>query len=136
MKSQSRRGGKPSKIAIAAKSHAKEAPRVVRDLVEWLGERGIETCLESVLAAKIGTGASFSLDKMPRDVDMFVVLGGDGTLLSVARAMAVLHYLVESCGIPDDQCVVAGHGQYSPVAENSDNAGKARNRRVEIVVHK
>jgi chemotaxis protein MotB len=56
--------------------------------------------------------------------------------LSVERAMAVLHYLVEDCGVPDDQCVVVGHGQYQPVAGNNDNSGKARNRRVEIVVRK
>jgi chemotaxis protein MotB len=56
--------------------------------------------------------------------------------LSVERAMAVLHFLVEDCSVPDDQCVVAGHGQYQPLAANDDKAGKARNRRVEIVVHK
>lgn len=56
--------------------------------------------------------------------------------LSVERAMAVLHYLVEDCEVPDGQCVVAGHGQYQPLTANDDNAGKARNRRVEIVVHK
>ncbi len=56
--------------------------------------------------------------------------------LSVARAMAVLHYLVESCGVDDDSCVVAGHGQYAPLAEGSDSGTKARNRRVEIVVHR
>lgn len=56
--------------------------------------------------------------------------------LSVARAMEVLHYLVEDAGILDDQCVVAGHGQYSPQSGNDDDAGKARNRRVEIVVHR
>lgn len=56
--------------------------------------------------------------------------------LSVARAMAVLHYLVEQCGVPDAQCVVAGHGEYEPVAENSSKTGKAQNRRVEIVVHR
>ena len=78
---------KLEKVAIVAKSHAKEAPAVVRDLTRWLDEQGIHSCLESSLAAKIGTGASFSLDKMPKDADMFVVLGGDGTLLSVARAM-------------------------------------------------
>jgi chemotaxis protein MotB len=56
--------------------------------------------------------------------------------LSVERAMAVLHFLVEDCELPDGQCVVAGHGQYQPLTANDDNAGKARNRRVEIVVHK
>jgi len=56
--------------------------------------------------------------------------------LSIARAMAVLTYLVEDCGIKDDQCVVAGFGQYDPVAKNDNDKDKAKNRRVEIVVHK
>jgi chemotaxis protein MotB len=55
--------------------------------------------------------------------------------LSIARAMAVLTYLVEDCGIPDDQCIVAGHGQYDPVGSNKSDTDKAKNRRVEIVVH-
>lgn len=55
--------------------------------------------------------------------------------LSLARATAVLHYLVQECGIDDANCVVAGHGEYRPVADNSTPAGKARNRRVEVVVH-
>jgi len=54
--------------------------------------------------------------------------------LSVARAMTVLRFLVEECGIADDRCIVAGHGQYDPVASNSKEADKAKNRRVEIVV--
>ena len=55
--------------------------------------------------------------------------------LSVARAMAVLHFLVEDCGVPDAQCVVAGHGEYRPADSNESRDGKAKNRRVEIVVH-
>ncbi len=54
--------------------------------------------------------------------------------LSVARAMAVLRFLVEDCGVADDRCVVAGHGQYDPVASNKKDGDKAKNRRVEIVV--
>lgn len=77
----------PNKVAIVAKAHAKEAPKVVSDLIKWLDERGVESCMESDLATKVGRGASFSLNKLPKDVDMFIVLGGDGTLLSVARAM-------------------------------------------------
>jgi chemotaxis protein MotB len=56
--------------------------------------------------------------------------------LSVQRAMAVLTYMVEDCGIKDDQCIVAGYGQYDPVAPNTSSSEKAKNRRVEIVVHK
>ena len=56
--------------------------------------------------------------------------------LSIARAMAVLTYLVEECGIKDGQCIVAGYGQYEPVAKNDNDKDKAKNRRVEIVVHR
>ena len=56
--------------------------------------------------------------------------------LSIARGMSVLKYLVEECQIPDERFVIVGHGQYEPVASNASAAGKARNRRVEIVVHR
>jgi len=78
---------KLTKVGIVAKTHAKEAASVVKVLVQWLEKHAIQPSLESGLAAKIGKGASFSLDKMPKDADLFIVLGGDGTLLSVARAM-------------------------------------------------
>lgn len=55
--------------------------------------------------------------------------------LSVMRAMAVLHYIVEDCEVADDRCVVAGHGEYAPVAANESADGKSKNRRVEIIVH-
>lgn len=56
--------------------------------------------------------------------------------LSVARAMAVLSYLVEDCNVPDSACIVAGHGQYDPKADGGDASAKARNRRVDIIVHR
>jgi flagellar motor protein MotB len=56
--------------------------------------------------------------------------------LSIARALAVLTYLVESCRIDDEQFVLAGYGQYQPLASNSNGEGKAKNRRVEIVVRR
>jgi chemotaxis protein MotB len=61
---------------------------------------------------------------------------GSNRELSVARSMAVLTYLVDDCKIADGRFVVAGHSQYSPIDANSSSAGKARNRRVEIVVRK
>jgi chemotaxis protein MotB len=56
--------------------------------------------------------------------------------LSVQRAMAVLTFLVAECAIPDSNCIVAGHGEYDPVAPNDNKDDKGRNRRVEIVVHR
>ncbi len=55
--------------------------------------------------------------------------------LSIARAMAVLRGLVDDAGVADDQCVVAGFGEYWPEVANSSAANKAKNRRVELVVH-
>ena len=33
--------------------------------------------------------------------------------------MTVLEYLVTDCNVPDDNCVVAGHGEYAPIAGNA-----------------
>jgi chemotaxis protein MotB len=55
--------------------------------------------------------------------------------LSIARARAVHTFLVVECGVPDSKCLVVGHGEYDPVAPNTDEKSKAKNRRVEIVVH-
>jgi chemotaxis protein MotB len=54
--------------------------------------------------------------------------------LSAGRALTVLRYLVDRGVSPKDIRGVAC-GQSRPVASNSNAAGKAKNRRVEIVVH-
>ncbi|MEX1024269.1 MAG: OmpA family protein [Planctomycetota bacterium] len=56
--------------------------------------------------------------------------------LSYARASAVHAFLVEECGVPDDQCRVVAAGQYDPVADNNSATGKSANRRVQIVVRR
>lgn len=58
----------------------------------------------------------------------------DNWELSAQRALSVLRYLVDR-GIPDDQVRAIGCGKARPVASNATSAGKAKNRRVEIVVH-
>jgi chemotaxis protein MotB len=54
--------------------------------------------------------------------------------LSASRAAAVLHFMVEECGISPTRVYIAGFGQYQPVADNKSKNGKAKNRRVEFVV--
>jgi len=56
--------------------------------------------------------------------------------LSIARAMAVLDHLVSQSKVADDRFVVVGHGQYQPLSTAATNEAKAKNRRVEVVVHK
>ncbi len=58
----------------------------------------------------------------------------DNWELSAQRALSVLRYLVKR-GIPEDKIQAVGCGQSQPIASNSTASGKAKNRRVEIVVH-
>ncbi len=53
--------------------------------------------------------------------------------LSLERAKRVRIYLV-SQGIEEDLMSVAGHGAARPIAQNDSATGKAKNRRVEIVL--
>lgn len=55
--------------------------------------------------------------------------------LSLERALAVHAFLVTDGQIDDSRFVVVGHGQYDPVASNDSDGNKAKNRRVEVVVH-
>ena len=53
--------------------------------------------------------------------------------LSEARAAAVKQYLVANFSIAPDRLTTAGFGDTKPVADNKTEAGKAQNRRVELV---
>jgi len=57
----------------------------------------------------------------------------DNWQLSSERALAVVRYLMDR-GIGDDEIRAVGCGPARPVASNDTAAGKAKNRRVEIVV--
>ncbi len=58
----------------------------------------------------------------------------DNWELSAQRALSVARYLIQR-GIPERQVRASGCGPARPVASNSTSAGKARNRRVEIIVN-
>ena len=80
--------GKIRRVAIVAKPHMEEATTAVRGLTKWLKRNHVEPRVEERVAERLDDGTpSFPLSKPPRDVQLFIVLGGDGTLLSVTRAM-------------------------------------------------
>lgn len=54
--------------------------------------------------------------------------------LSTARALSVLHYLVDERGLLPDRVSAIGYGEYRPVTGNDSLEGRKLNRRVEIVV--
>jgi len=53
--------------------------------------------------------------------------------LSAARAIGVTRYLQQQ-GIPPDLLSAVAYGEYHPVAENDTLEGKAKNRRIEIIL--
>jgi len=54
--------------------------------------------------------------------------------LGAARAANVAQFLQEKCGMDPQQLVATSLGQFSPRANNSTEAGKAQNRRVDFVL--
>ena len=58
----------------------------------------------------------------------------DNWELSAQRALTVTRYLIKH-GIPENKIRAVGCGESRPVASNANATGKAKNRRVEIVVH-
>lgn len=58
----------------------------------------------------------------------------DNLELSAQRALSVSRYLIQK-GLAEDKVRAVGCGASRPVASNASTAGKAKNRRVEIVVY-
>lgn len=54
--------------------------------------------------------------------------------LSAIRAINVMNFFIDNGGLKPERFSIQGFGQYSPKYDNSTLEGKAKNRRVEIVV--
>ncbi len=54
--------------------------------------------------------------------------------LSSARALSVVHHLIDKGGLNAERFSANGYGEYRPIVDNSTEAGKRQNRRVEIVI--
>ncbi len=57
----------------------------------------------------------------------------DNWELSTARALTVVRFLVQA-GMKAQNLIPAGEGEHDPVANNSTGDGRARNRRIEIIL--
>jgi len=83
------------RIGIVAKTDREEARTVVPDLLKWCLARGLQPLCDKETAAICpdATVATARKPELPAQVDLLLVLGGDGTLLSMAR-------LVGDLGVP------------------------------------
>ncbi len=83
-----------NRIGIVARVDRPDARAVVRELAAWLTARGRQVVVDRETGTLLADGArAVERAALPGRVDLIVVLGGDGTLLSVAR-------LVEGRDVP------------------------------------
>lgn len=80
--------GRPTlaRIGLVAKSGSREAIHTSRELALWLERRGLSVACDD--ATRRATGAAAPAFSPAERYDLVIVLGGDGTLLAVARSLA------------------------------------------------
>jgi chemotaxis protein MotB len=54
--------------------------------------------------------------------------------LSSARALAAVRFLQDQCGVDPKRLGALGRGEFKPIGDNATAEGRAKNRRIEVVV--
>lgn len=76
------------RVGFVIKPHAPDIEKILDELINYFKERKIEYLLEDEAARKLKEKTGISREKLPDKVDLVIVLGGDGTLLSIAHLAA------------------------------------------------
>src|SRR5262252_4502772 len=71
---------------VISKPNSKAAEEILPGLLKWLDEHQIAARLDEQAALYVGV-TGMPRDEVPEGCDTVIVLGGDGTLLSAARAI-------------------------------------------------
>ena len=91
-----------TRMGIVAKSHLREATPHLSEIEAWLAARGHEPVFETATAALMSPRDGRKVADKPAlvaSVDLVVVLGGDGTLLSVADCVGAAGVNVPILGV-------------------------------------
>lgn len=72
-------------VGIVVKPNHEEAWATACELSEWLKKNNIEVVGQPRQEAEVCDMESLEIEKFKTDVDLIVVLGGDGTMISTAR---------------------------------------------------
>lgn len=74
-------------VGIISKPGIPHATTIVPELIAWLDNRGIASRFDNETAFYLGRTDGMPRPDVPEGTQFVIVLGGDGTLLSAARAM-------------------------------------------------
>jgi NAD+ kinase len=72
---------------IISKPRSELAASIVPELIRWLADRKVSVRLDPTSAEYANQGAGIPREEVPEGSQLVIVLGGDGTLLSAARAV-------------------------------------------------
>jgi NAD+ kinase len=76
------------RVGIVIKPHAANIEMILAGLMRYLEGKRIACILEDVAAKKLVQKEGQAREELPAKVDLVIVLGGDGTLLSIAHLAA------------------------------------------------
>jgi NAD+ kinase len=74
-------------IGIISKPGVPAAADLVPKLIRWLAERNLTVRMDQETADYAGAHNALPREQVPEGAELIIVLGGDGTLLSAARAI-------------------------------------------------
>ena len=88
-----------------------------------------------VILERYGSDAVIEIEGHTDNVPIHSARFADNEELSSARALSVFYYLVDNTSLNPANLRHAGMGDRSPVADNSTDEGRSKNRRVEIRIY-
>lgn len=88
-----------------------------------------------VILERYGSNAVIEIEGHTDNVPIHNSKFADNEELSSARALSVFYYLVENTSLDPSNLRHAGMGDRTPVADNSTDEGRSKNRRVEIRIY-
>ena len=74
-------------IGLISKPHVAKTAEVVPALLVWLADRGVKVRMDEATASSAARSDGLAREEVVEGSQLIIVLGGDGTLLSVARAL-------------------------------------------------
>ena len=79
---------KIERVGFVIKPHAPSVEKLLGELIQYFEKKKIECLLEDVAAEKMGLTGGIAREEIASLSDLVIVLGGDGTLLTIAHLAA------------------------------------------------
>ncbi len=141
-------------IKVALESYFKDEG-INQSISSYIDERGLVISLNNMILFDLGSavikpdneGLLLTIAEKVKDMDNYVRIEGhtdnlpistdkypSNWELSSSRSIQVVQLFVNKAGIDPERMVAVGYGEYKPIADNNTEEGRAKNRRVDIII--